>query len=166
MPSKQEREANIRCSEVIGFAGRILHTGVRSYTVTPRGHSRITLGPVGVLPFEGPEDKPGARDLAIVAVNAARNGKDPRAAINRGKMPKGLTIGDIWKAYGDAGHPLLTKIGFKRASSIETDDYRYNKHIAPKIADKLAADYMTDTPVQKWLDTIDGIGARSHALRI
>ena len=117
LPSKQKRERTEWCSEVIGFGARILATGVRSYTVMPPGHSRITLGRVGVLPFEGPmPDHPGARDLAVVALNAARRGEDPRKAIGRAKQPRGATLADLWKAYRDAGYPLLNAIGPSRAT--------------------------------------------------
>ncbi len=164
LPTEEEREKNERCSELTGFAAPILFTGHRSYTVTPRGHSRITIGKVGVFPFEGPADAPGARDLALIAINAARNGQDPKAAIKRARMPRGLTFAGLWKAYEEAKFPLLTKIGFKRASSIKVDSYRCGKHILPKIGDKLVADYMRNEPVQTWLDTIPDLGARSHAL--
>jgi integrase len=162
LPTKEQRERTEWCSEVTGFGARILHTGVRSYIVMPPGHSRITLGRVGTLPFEGPPEAPGARDLAIVALNAARRGEDSRKAIGRAKQPKGATIGDIWKAYGDAGYPLLNKIGFKRASSIAGDRHRWSKHFV-RIADEPAADFDTERTT-RWLDTIAGTGARSHAL--
>src|SRR5262245_29734096 len=103
LPPKQQRERTEWCSEVIGFGARILNSGIRSYIVMPPGQSRITLGRVGVLPFEGPPDAPGARDLAIIALNTARRGEDPKLAIGRAKQPKGATIGDLWAAYGKAG---------------------------------------------------------------
>jgi integrase len=160
-------QAFIWCSEVRGFGVRLLATGVRSWVVQLRYQGkvhRITLGPVGTLPFEGPPDHPGALDLARAALNAARRGEDPRRAIGRARNPRGVTLADLWKAYGDAGWPLLNAIGFKRASSVVTDGLRWSKHfVRGGIADEAAADF--DTPrTQRWLDTIAGLGARSHAL--
>ncbi len=159
-------QAFIWCSEVKGFGVRLLSTGVRSWIVrtpTYRGERpRLSLGRVGTLPFEGPPDRPGARDLAVIAINAARRGEDPKLAIGGAQHPRGVTIGELWKAYGDAGYPLLNAVGFKRPSSIEGDRHRWNKHFT-RIAHEPAADF--DGPrTQRWLDTIAGTGARSHAL--
>jgi integrase len=153
------------CSEVKGFGCRLLATGVRSWVVQLRyrGKShRITLGKVGTLPFEGPPDHPGAVDLARAALNATRRGEDPKRAIGRTRNPRGITLGELWKAYGDAGWPLLNAIGVKRPSSIAGDAHRWRKHFT-RIADEAAADF--DTPrTQRWLDSIEGLGAQSHAL--
>src|SRR5262245_3417398 len=117
----QAGQAFVWCSEIRGFGCRLLSTGVRSWVVQCRAGGkakRITLGPVGTLAFEGPRDNPGAADLARIALNAARRGDDPKAAIGRAKHPRGVTLGELWKAYGDAGYPLLKAIGVKRASSV------------------------------------------------
>jgi hypothetical protein len=61
------------CSEVKGFGVRCTRTA-RAYIVQPRYNGRkprINLGTVGVTPFEGPPNAPGARDLAIAALAAA-----------------------------------------------------------------------------------------------
>ena len=153
------------CSEIRGFGVRLLSTGVRSWVVQCRARNksqRLTLGPVSVLPFEGPPDQPGAVDLARIALNAARRGEDPKLAIGRAKNPRGVTLGEIWKAYAAAGYPLLNKIGTKRPSSIAGDQHRWNKHFT-RIADEPAGDFDT-ARTQRWLDTISGLGARSHAL--
>ena len=100
----------IWCSEISGFGCRLLPSGVRSWIVQLRHHGkshRITLGPVGVLPFEGPEHAPGAADLARIALNAARRGHDPKVAIGRARHPQGATLAEVWEAYGKAGYPLL-----------------------------------------------------------
>ena len=55
----EDEQSFLWCSEIRGFGCRLLATGVRSWVVQPRisGKSkRITLGPVGTLPFEGPPD--------------------------------------------------------------------------------------------------------------
>ena len=93
--------------------------------------------PVGVLPFEGPPHAPGARDLALAAINAARRGEDPRTAIGRVKapeaaeVPKGPTLNDIWDAYEAAGFPKLSGTGRKRPSTVKADRYRYAWHLRP-----------------------------------
>jgi integrase len=155
----------IWCSEIFGFGCRLLPSGVRSWVVQLRhqGKShRITLGPVGVLPFEGPEHSPGAADLAKIALNAARRGHDPKVAIGRARNPQGATLAEVWEAYGKAGHPLLNAIGFKRPSSIKVDRYRWKNQVS-RLAHRPAG-AITTTEVQRWLDTIEGLGARSHAL--
>jgi hypothetical protein len=89
---------------------------------------RITLGAVGTLAFEGPPDHPGALDLARAALNAARRSEDHKRAIGRTRNPRGVTLGELWKAYGDAGWPMLHAVGVKRESSVATDTHRWNKH--------------------------------------
>jgi integrase len=154
------------CSEVGGFGCRLLASGQRSWVVQTRygGKThRITLGKVGVLPFEGPEDKPGAVDLARIALNAARRGENPKLAIGRAQHPQGVSIAQLWQAYGAAGWPLLNAIGVKRASSVKTDTYRWQKHFT-RIEHEPAASFDT-ARTQRWLDSIvTGLGARSHAL--
>ena len=106
------------CSEVKGFGVRLTPTK-RCYIVQVRygkEKPRISLGPVGVLPIEGPPDQPGARDLAVAAINAARRGDDPRLAIGR-LAAKLVTLDDIWHAYEKAGQPRLRGHGKKRACS-------------------------------------------------
>jgi integrase len=155
----------IWCSEISGFGCRLLPSGVRSWIVQLRylGRThRLTLGPVGVLPFEGPPSTPGAVDLARLALNAGRRGDDPRLAIGRAKHPQGATLAEVWDAYCKAGYPLLNKIGFKRESSIKADAYRWKNQLV-RLADRPVG--KIDTPeVQRWLDGISGLGARSHAL--
>ena len=65
---------------------------------------RLTLGPVGILPFEGPPDEPGARDMALAALAAAWRGDYPKAAIGKRKDPAGLTLNQVWAAYVGAGY--------------------------------------------------------------
>jgi integrase len=153
------------CSEVAGFGCRLLASGVRSWVAQLRYQGkvhRITLGKLGTLPFEGPPDHPGAVDLARVALNAARRGQDPRVAIGRAQHPGGVTLAELWTAYGDAGWPLLNAIGRKRESSVKTDSYRWQKHFT-RIEHEPASNFTT-ARTQRWLDTIPGLGARSHAL--
>src|SRR5262245_31151784 len=118
----QSSQEFIWCSEIGGFGCRLLPSGIRSWVVQLRHGGkvhRITLGKVGTLPFEGPPDRPGAVDLARIAINAGRRGENPKLAIGRATNPHGITIGGLWRAYGAAGYPLLNRIGRKRESSIK-----------------------------------------------
>ena len=124
---------------------------------------RLTLGRVGVLPFEGPSGAPGARDLAVAALNAARRGEDPQIAIRRAQTPEGITIGELWTKYAAAGYPKLNGETRKRASSVKVDTYRWGKHFAPKIAAEPVAAFDTGAAT-RWLDTIRDPGAKANAL--
>ena len=143
LPSKQQRERTEWCSEVVNFGVRILHSGVRSFIVMPPAKVGSHLAASGSWLSRDRPTRPARATLPIIALNAARLGKDPKLAIGRAKMPKGATIGDLWAAYGKAGYPLLNAVGIKRASSIKTDQYRWSKHFE-RIAHEAAADF--DTP--------------------
>src|SRR5262249_48546075 len=94
------------CGEVKGFGVRCT-SGGRAYIVQLRHNGRkirITLGPVGTLPFAGPAYAPGARDLAITAITAARRGEDPYLALGQRRQPAGLTIAQVWAAYQEASY--------------------------------------------------------------
>ena len=150
-----------------GFGVRCTAT-TRTYIVQPRYNGRklrINLGTVGVTPFEGPPNAPGARDLAITALAAARRGDDPRAAIGQRKQPDGITLADVWAAYCEAGHPKLKGTAHKRPITIRKDTDRFNYHLASNSARPPIAHI--DTPcVRRWLDKIPTEGARSHALAL
>ena len=160
----------IWCSEIRGFACRVTAGNVRTYIVQLRhqGNSRrLTLGRVGTLPFEGPPDRPGAVDLARIALNAARRGDDPAIAIGRAAAPTSITLAQAWAAYERAGFPLLGNNGvgrLKQASSIKIDGYRWGKHVS-QLGDRPVAT-LNDATVTRWLDTIRGLGARSQALTL
>jgi hypothetical protein len=136
------------------------------YTGRPRYNGRklrIKLGPVGTLPFVGPADAPGARDLAIAAITAARRGENPSIAIGVRKQPEGLTLAQVWAAYKKAGYPRLRGVGHKRASTIERDTRRYRRHIEPQLGVKAVSEI--DTAVaRRWLDKIAGLGQRTLCL--
>jgi integrase len=153
------------CSEVKGFGIR-LTPGARSYVVQCRCLGkvlRLTLGPVRTLPFEGPSHAPGARDLAIAALNAARRGDDPRVAIAQNRSPDGVTLADVWKTYEAAGYPKVKGVGRKRQTTIHGDTNRYNLLIKDQLGNEAVANI--DTPrVRRWLDAIPTEGQRSHAL--
>jgi integrase len=154
------------CDEVRGFGVRCT-PGARTYVVQLRHNGRkvrITLGPVGTLPFIGPADAPGARDLAIAAITAARRGEDPRKAIGQRRQPAGMTIAQVWAAYRDAGFPLLRKAGsHKSPTTILRDTERYRLHIEPRLGGKVVSEI--DTAVtQRWLDRIKSPGQRAQCL--
>jgi hypothetical protein len=152
-----ERAVGIRCTST-----------TRSYIVQPRHNGRkfrINLGTVGVTPFEGPSNAPGARDLAIAALAAARRGEDPYKAVGQRKQPEGVTLAGVWTAYCDAGHPKLKGTARKRPTTIKKDTDRYNYHLAQQLGPTPIAHI--DTPcVRRWLDKIATEGARSHALAL
>lgn len=159
------------CSEVKGFGVR-LTPGARSYIVQGRHNGekfRLTLGPVGTFPFEGPPHAPGARDLALAVLNASRRGEDPRTAIGRAKTPeadgqaRGPTLNDIWDAYEAAGFPKLRGTGRKRPSTIKADKDRYALYFRKDIGKEEAAALNTGR-VQRWLDKIGSDGQRNQCL--
>jgi integrase len=155
------------CDEVKGFGVR-LTPGARSYIVQGRYKGkkfRLTLGPVGTLSFEGPSHAPGARDLAIAALNAARRGDDPRGAIVKSKAANGdgPTLNDIWAAYQDAGYPKLRGTGRKRPTTIKADADRYAKHLAPSLG-RQAVEAIDTAAVRRWLDGIKSDGQRNQCL--
>ncbi|HEV2901134.1 MAG TPA: site-specific integrase [Pseudaminobacter sp.] len=149
-----------------------LTPGARSYIVQGRHNGekfRLTLGPVGTFPFEGPPHAPGARDLALAVLNASRRGEDPRTAIGRAKTPeadgqaRGPTLNDIWDAYEAAGFPKLRGTGRKRPSTIKADKDRYALYFRKDIGKEEAAALNTGR-VQRWLDKIGSDGQRNQCL--
>lgn len=73
-----------------------------------------------------------------------------------------MTLAEVRQAYVAAGHPLLGKMGFKRAITIRSDGYRWSKHLS-RIGHLAVAKIDTPT-VQRFLDTLTGHDTRSHAL--
>lgn len=159
------------CSEVKGFGVR-LTPGARSYIVQGRRNGekfRLTLGPVGTFPFEGPPHAPGARDLALATLNASRRGEDPRTAISRTKtleadeQERGPALNDIWDAYETAGFPKLRGTGRKRPSTVKADKDRYALYFRKAIGKDEAAAINTGR-VRRWLDKIGSDGQRNQCL--
>jgi len=153
------------CSEVKGFGVR-LTPNARTYIVQCRYRGeklRLTLGAVGTLPFEGPPASPGAKDQAIAAINAARRGQDPRKAIGLLVKPAGVTLGNVWQSYEEAGYPKLKGVGKKRPSTIRADRLRYALHLDPEFSTTAIAEIDT-ARVRRWLDKIATTGQRSHSL--
>jgi integrase len=154
------------CSEVKGFGCR-LTPGARSWIVQVRqldgSKKRITLGAVGTLSVEGPPDAPGARDLAMAALNAARRGEDSAASIVRKRAPTGTTLNAAWDVYEAAGHPMLRGVGRKRASTVHADRLRWEKYIRRSIGKDPIGSIGTPS-VRRFLDTIPSEGQRNQCL--
>lgn len=159
------------CSEIKGFGVRLTPAG-RNYIVqvgSGNEKKRLNLGRVGVLPFEsivnarGETITPGARDLALAAINAARRGQNPRIAIGQAKEPEGVTLKTVWNAYEEAGQPKLRGVGKKRDITATKDKQRYKLLIEPKLGDEVVSEIDT-AKVQRWLDGISSEGQKSHAL--
>ncbi|MDX0491551.1 tyrosine-type recombinase/integrase [Sinorhizobium medicae] len=167
LPKEKEKEL-LWCSEVKGFHAVIRKSGKRSWGVEvyPDGKTkRLVLGEIGVLPFEGTPEEPGARDLAVAAINASRIGKDAALTIGRKKQPKGLTLNEVWKHYEDAGYPKLRGTGRKLQSTIDADVNRWTKHVEPTLG-KEPVSTIDEARMQRWLDTIGSDGQRSHCLTL
>ena len=163
----EQGQTFLRCTEVVGFAVR-LTPGARTYVVHVQyagKKMRLSLGPVGTLPFEGPPEKPGARDLALTALNAARRGEDPRLAITAAQTGRSPTLNDIWKAYKEAGFPKLNGVGRKRATTIRADRNRY-LHTVEGSLGRDTLDAIDTARVRRWLDKIETEGQRSHSLAL
>jgi integrase len=152
-------------SNVKGF-GVICTPGARTWFVQPRYQGRkprIRLGAVGVLAEIGPVHAPGARDLAIAALTAARRGEDPSIAIGLRKQPEGLTLKQVWAAYEEAGFPKLNGIGHKRATTIAADRQRYRLYLEQQFGPKAVAGIDT-AAARRWLDRIKSPGQRNQCL--
>ena len=121
------------------------------------------MGRIGALPFEGPSDGPGARDLAIVALSAARRGEDGRKAVGRRRASAGLTLNDIFDAYAAAGFPRLDGTGRKRESTICGDRSRFELLIRDSLGRELVSQIGTEI-VQRWADGIAREGQKRHAI--
>ena len=158
-----------------GFGARYTSNS-RNYVVQPTWNGirpRLTIGPVGVFPFEGPPNAPGARDIAIAAIAAARRGDDPRHIVEagrrrEGKKPEGVTLNELWAAYAAAGFPKLRRgktIELKRASTVKADSDRYARYLKPKIGSLSFASF-DDRSVSRWLDNIPSDGQRSQCLTL
>lgn len=159
----------LRCSEVKGFCACITPNGARTWYVLVRektGKQKpYSLGPVGVLPFEGPPEEPGARDLALAALNAARRGDDVALAINLKKEPAGLTLNEIWKAHKEAGFPKVRGTGRKGPRTIKADSDRWALYVEKEFGKKPVSE-IDNAAVLRWLDKIAKKGQRAQCLTL
>ena len=161
------------CSEVKGFGVRVTENGARSYIVQTRVNGkpvRKTLGPVEVLAWEGPEDKPGALDLAKLAISAARRGTELGDTLGK-SVARTFALWQAWAAYTAAGCPQqgsAAKAGkLKSAGSIKVEASLWRCHLS-KLASKPVASLVNGV-VERWCDGIakhSGIGARNQSLRL
>ncbi|MDW9936590.1 tyrosine-type recombinase/integrase [Sinorhizobium meliloti] len=165
---KTDKPTILRCSEIRGFIAVIRKSGKRTWgveTTTDRITKRTMLGDVGVLAFEGPPEEPGARDLAVAAINGNRQGKDAREVVGKKKQPKGLTLNEVWDEYEKAGYPVLRGTGRKSETTIKHDKNRWTKHIEPTLGKKAVSE-IDEAAFQRWLDGIKSDGQRSHCLTL
>lgn len=165
-PAPEKGEKWLWCSELKGFGVRIVPGGTRTYYVRIRDHNKnYKLGRVSVLPFEGPPEEPGARDLALAGLNAARRGDDVERAILRKKTPVGLTLNEIWTAHVEAGYPKVKGTGLKSAGTIKADSDRWTKYVNGSLGEKPVSE-IDNAAVLLWLDKIQRKGQRSQCLTL
>jgi site-specific recombinase XerD len=149
-PKPERGERFLRCSEIKGFCARVTATGNRSWCVEVKG-KRTTLGAVGVLRFEGPKEDPGARDLAIAALNAARRGANIEEAIISRRRPGSLTLNEVWKAMEEAGWPMVRGTRLKAKKTVVADCNRYDNHVRDTLGKELVENINTQS-VRRWSD--------------
>ena len=124
---------------------------------------RITLGPVGTLPFEGPPDHPGAVDLARIALNAATARRGParrhRSRQASARRHPRRNLGSLRRRRASAAQ----QGGRHQARLVDQDrDVPLEQAFRDRIAHEPPADF-DDVRTQRWLDTITGVGATRHA---
>ena len=161
------------CTELRGFGVRVTLDGVRSYVVQTRVNGqavRKTLGRVGVRPWQGTKDEPGALDLAKLAINGARDGTDMDTTLGK-SAARSYTLQQAWDAYVAAGFPIqgrADKAGTLKAfGSIKVELSLWRCHLT-KLASKPVAS-LIDAVVEGWCDGMvknSGIGSRNQALRL
>jgi site-specific recombinase XerD len=147
-----KRELSIMDTEVRGFGVRVKPTGAASYFVRykmPDGSERrMVLGKVGVVT---PDE---ARKLAREKLAAVAAGGDPSA--ERHETRAALSVGELCDLYLEAAKAGLVTTRFKRpkrASTVEIDIGRVERHIKPLIG-KDRADTLSRAAVQRMADAI------------
>lgn len=133
------KQYTIWCSELKGFGAYIHPTGKRSYFVDYRsdgGRRRMTIGTHGVITTEQ------ARKLAIETMGGVVLQKaDP--LLERKTRRKSLTVSQLCDQYmkaAEKGIILGRSRRPKKASTIEIDRGRVERHIKPLLGTKLVID--------------------------
>jgi integrase len=135
----RDKQFTVWCSDLPGFGVYILPTGKRTYFVDYRNadgvRRRMTIGRHGKVTTEE------ARKLAVAALGSTVRGDDP--ALERTTRRKSLTVAELCDNYvkaverglvlGKGGRP-------KKASTLETDRGRVERHIKPLLGSKLVVD--------------------------
>jgi integrase len=149
--SPREKQFTIWCSDLKGFGVYIHPSGARTYFVDYRtaagARRRMTIGKHGVLTTEQ------ARKLAIETMGGVVLQKvDP--LLERKTRRASLTVAQLCDQYMKAAEKGLIlgrrKNMPKKASTIETDHGRIERHIKPLLGAKLVID-LTRADVTKFL---------------
>lgn len=118
-------------TETRGFGVRVKPSGVRSYMVQYRNQQgqsrRLTLGQHGPITCEG------ARKLAVQTLGAVAKGEDP-VEDRKNARTRGMTVAELCDLY------LAEGCGGKKASTLDTDRGRIQRHIKPLLGKKLVKD--------------------------
>lgn len=139
----------IWCGDLPGFGVRIHPTGKRTYYVDYRNRNgarkRMTIGLHGKVTTEE------ARKIALQTLGGVVKGEDP--AEERATRRNSLTVKDLCAQYLDAAEKglIMGKRGLaKKASTLEIDKGRINRHIVPLLGRKLVKD-LTPADVAKFI---------------
>jgi integrase len=137
----RDRAYFIWCSELPGFGVRVHPSGKRVYYVDYRNRAgarkRMSLGHHGKLTTEE------ARKLALVTLGEVLKGEDP--AEERATRRSSLTVRELCDTYLEAAERglIMGKRGKpKKASTIDTDRGRIERHIKPLLGTKLVRDLL------------------------
>jgi len=129
----------IWCSDLPGFGVRVFPSGKRVYYADYRnragGRKRMSIGPHGKLTTEE------ARKLAISTLGDVLRGEDP--AEERATRRKSMTVRELCDKYlaaAEAGAPFGKRSRPKKASTLETDRGRIERHIKPLLGTKAVRD--------------------------
>ena len=126
------------CRGTPGFGVRIYPSGRKVFVVqvrVGRRTERLKIGPYG--PFTVDQ----ARDEAQEIIRKARLGSDPQR--ERREARKAITVAELCETYMEAARAGLVLTRFripKRLSTVQIDEGRVKRHIAPLIGSVLAKD--------------------------
>jgi integrase len=139
----------IWCSELPGFGVRVHPSGKRVYYADYRNKAgarkRMSLGHHGKLTTEE------ARKLALVTLAGVLKGEDP--AEERATRRSSLTVRELCENYLEAAERglVMGKGGKpKKASTLDTDRGRIERHIKPLLGTKLVRD-LTQADVNRFI---------------
>ena len=129
------KQFTVWCSELKGFGAFVMPSGSRTYFVDYRNRDgvrkRMTIGRHGKITTEQ------ARKLAIAALGETVRGGDP--AEERIQQRKAITVKELCGRYlAAADNGLILGKGDrpKKASSLNVDRGRINRHIVPLLGSK------------------------------